>query len=226
MPSVKARFTTAGLLLSLSAPMMGCGGLPPVRPAPASLTVLLDPNVSVGEVRNEKGLEIKPMVQDALAKGLTEAGYRVVTDGSADLTLHVTLAKVGYAKYGTAEQVWAEGIALDVSGGNLALAHEKRPTVNWSDYEGGNTAERLAFTARLLVNRMSTDKKIVSYATSHAGTAPTAVVVLPVVTPSPAASPSPAAPVAPGASAPAAAAPTPAPTTGGYVPTPIPAATP
>jgi hypothetical protein len=223
MPSVNVRSTTAGLLIALAASAIGCARLPPVQPAPvaqAPLGVFVDPNVSVEIVQDERGKDLVPLLRDAFAKELVDAGYHVVTDGPADVTLHVDLAKVGYAKYGTGSQPWVQGITLNVSGGGQLLAHVDRATVNWSDYEGANTAERIKFTARVLVNAMSRNKRVVRYAEMHPAAAPVVTSGTPAPSsPAPtSASPAPAASVTTPGYAPA--------TTPGYAPVAPPASAP
>jgi hypothetical protein len=218
---MELRIPTAALVMALASTALGCAGkLPAVQSAPVAqppLSVLVEPDATVTTAVDEKGRDIIPLLRDALDAGLTDAGYHVVMEpsGKADLTVHVSLAKVGYTKYGTAPRLWAGGVVLDVSGAGKPLTQATRETVNWSDYEGANIAERLHFTARVLVNSISAADSVMRYAADHpaAASAPAAVAVTmgvatPVAitaaasTPAPAATADPAATPAPAPPAP------------------------
>jgi hypothetical protein len=183
MPSMELRIATAALFITFASAGVGCAGkLPPVQGAPSAqppLSVFVEPDATVTKVMDEKGRDIVPLLREALDAGLTEAGYHVVTEpsGKADLTVHMSLAKVGYTKYGTAPRIWAGDVVLDVSGAGKPLAQATRATVNWSDYEGKNIAERLHFTARVLVNSISRAAAVAQYAADHPASASAPAIV-------------------------------------------------
>jgi hypothetical protein len=214
---MNARHATAALLLALATPALGCAAkLPLIQAASATqaqLSVFVDVDATVGTVVDERGKDIIPMIREAIDTGLADAGYHVVTDasGKADVTIHVGLAKVGYAKYGTEKEPWAQGVVLDVFGGGQALTRVKRHIVNWSDCDGPTVKDRLRFAGRDLVNDLSRDDAVAKYA---AGRPPAyAKVSEPAATER--------APVTMGPSTPAA-----APTPAGVAPAPAPPSTP
>ena len=169
MPITKTTAMTTGFLVALALPMTACAPkLPAVRPAApaeAALTVFIDQDATFVTVVDDHGKDLAPYLRDALDMAVRDAGYKVVRDASVatDLRMHLGLAKVGFAMYGTEKAPWAEGVVLDVTTGGQPLARASRHTVNWSDYEGWTTKDRLTFAARKLVNEITASPELRGY---------------------------------------------------------------
>jgi len=161
-----SKATLTGLLAALTA--TGCGMQPPpmhpVSPAEAALTVFVEPEAKIGEVKDERGRVLVAPFHDALAGAFTEAGYHVATASSQphDLTVRVELGRVGYM-YGP----WADDVMLAVYGGQEGLASVRRDNLAFAHIEGEDVPARLLFAAHVLVNRVTKSARVEAYAASH-----------------------------------------------------------
>ncbi len=173
MRTLKATHTVGGLALALASATLGCNPMPPppltvASAAQAKLSLFVDPEVAVAEARDERGRELLAPFRDAVAAAFNDAGYHVVPAATAahDLTIHVKVARVGFA-YGP----WADGVVLEILGGDgQVLGKVARSNLNFVHLEGADTAARLRFAAHELVNSVGR-QPMVDYASSHVGNA-------------------------------------------------------
>jgi hypothetical protein len=143
---------------------------PPVTPASAAeakLTVFVDPDVEVGVVQDEKGRELLPEWCEALAAALNDAGYHVVASSTAphDLTFHTKVARVGFNYVR-----WADGVVVEVKAPDQTVTQATRKALNFVHIEGKDTAARLTFAARSLVNALGPDARLEDFAKTRPST--------------------------------------------------------
>jgi hypothetical protein len=151
----------------------------------ATLSVVVDPDVEIGAVQDERGRAIVTPFHDALVAAMSDAGFHVVpATAPHDLTVHVKLARIGF-NYGA----WGDGVVVQLSGSNQVVTQVTRPSLNFVHLEGADTPARLTFAAHMVVNAFNRDRKVADYAASH----PPSVAPAPTSVPLPGASPASAA---------------------------------
>jgi hypothetical protein len=206
----------AATFLGLAGVAAGCT---PPRPAvhaasapEAALSVFVDPEASIGTVRDEKGRDVVVAFHDALQNSLKDAGYHVAASSADahDLTVHLKIRQVGYTY-----RAWADDVVVEVTGGGQPVAEVSRPNVNWVGEEGATEPLRLAYAATVAVNDISKDVRVEQYSAHPLSTsphqlpapdAPAAIappLAVPAPAPAPAASPLAVPPASPMVSAPA-----------------------